>query len=236
MSSTDGRTDGQGESSIPPPTSLGGGMKICNQIWPWKSKVKVVGEVKVQSKNICQTSYRLTSFWFHVNPPGYTQLHIYESTHLHIYVQLYKDIYPYTTVHTWSISHKFRILVRLNVSCCATSSVLSGLVRPIHPCSEGCLELAKCTWAHTRSHVVKHDVIRKSTPTAINYCTYIWDTHVYNIYIFLYMNDKCVHFRKIVKILYLRIHWILIISSHDMDSVIWGYKYIWSISNSAWNV
>ena len=30
--------------------------------WPWKSKVKVMGEVKVQSHNVSLTSYRLTSF------------------------------------------------------------------------------------------------------------------------------------------------------------------------------
>ena len=31
--------------------------------WPWKSKVKVMGEVKVQSHNVSLTSYRLTSLW-----------------------------------------------------------------------------------------------------------------------------------------------------------------------------
>ena len=35
--------------------------------WPWKSKVEVMGEVKVQSHNVSLTSYRLTSLWFHVN-------------------------------------------------------------------------------------------------------------------------------------------------------------------------
>ena len=36
--------------------------------WPWKSKVKVMGEVKVQSHNVSlTTSYRLTSHSFHVN-------------------------------------------------------------------------------------------------------------------------------------------------------------------------
>ena len=34
---------------------------------PWKSKVKVMGEVKVQSHNVSLTSYRLTSLSFHVN-------------------------------------------------------------------------------------------------------------------------------------------------------------------------
>ena len=35
--------------------------------WPWKSKVKVMGEVKVQSHNVSLTCYRLTSLSFHVN-------------------------------------------------------------------------------------------------------------------------------------------------------------------------
>ena len=36
------------------------------KIWPGKSKVKVMGQVKVLSHNLVPTSYRLTSFWFHV--------------------------------------------------------------------------------------------------------------------------------------------------------------------------
>ena len=36
------------------------------KIWPWKSKVKVMGEVTVQSHNVGLTSYRLTSLSFHV--------------------------------------------------------------------------------------------------------------------------------------------------------------------------
>ena len=35
--------------------------------WPWKSKVKVMGDVQVQSHNVSLTSYWLTSFLFHVN-------------------------------------------------------------------------------------------------------------------------------------------------------------------------
>ena len=35
--------------------------------WPWKSKVMVMGEVKVKSHNVSLTSYRLTSLSFHVN-------------------------------------------------------------------------------------------------------------------------------------------------------------------------
>ena len=36
--------------------------------WPWKSKVKVMGEVKVRSShNVSLTSYRLTSLSYHVN-------------------------------------------------------------------------------------------------------------------------------------------------------------------------
>ena len=35
--------------------------------WPWKSKVKVMGDVKVQSHNVSLTSYWLTPLLFHVN-------------------------------------------------------------------------------------------------------------------------------------------------------------------------
>ena len=37
------------------------------KIWPWKSRVKVMSEVTVQSHNVGLASYRLTSLSFHVN-------------------------------------------------------------------------------------------------------------------------------------------------------------------------
>ena len=37
------------------------------KIWPWKSRVKVMCEVTVQSHNVGLASYRLTSLSFHVN-------------------------------------------------------------------------------------------------------------------------------------------------------------------------
>ena len=40
------------------------------KIWPWKSRVKVMGEVTVQSHNVGLTSYRLTSLSFHVKRPS----------------------------------------------------------------------------------------------------------------------------------------------------------------------
>ena len=43
------------------------------KIWPWKSTVKVMGEVKVQSHNVGLTSYRLTSFSLHVNRPSHSR-------------------------------------------------------------------------------------------------------------------------------------------------------------------
>ena len=36
------------------------------KIWPWKSSVKVMGEVTLPSHNVGLTSYRLTSLSFHV--------------------------------------------------------------------------------------------------------------------------------------------------------------------------
>ena len=37
------------------------------KIWPWKSKVKIMGEGNVESHNMGPTFYRLTSLSFHVN-------------------------------------------------------------------------------------------------------------------------------------------------------------------------
>ena len=42
------------------------------KIWPWKSRVKVMGEVTVQSHNVGLASYRLTSLSFHVNWESHT--------------------------------------------------------------------------------------------------------------------------------------------------------------------
>ena len=39
------------------------------KIWPWKSKIKVMGEGNIESHKVGVTSYRLTSFSFHVNRP-----------------------------------------------------------------------------------------------------------------------------------------------------------------------
>ena len=40
--------------------------------WPWKSRVKVIGEVTVQSHNVGLASYRLKSLLFHVNRPSHS--------------------------------------------------------------------------------------------------------------------------------------------------------------------
>ena len=42
------------------------------KIWPWKSRVKVMGEVTIQSHNVGLTSYWLTSLLFHVNRPSHS--------------------------------------------------------------------------------------------------------------------------------------------------------------------
>ena len=42
------------------------------KIWPWKSKVKVMGKVTVQSHNVGLASYQITSFSFHVNRPTHS--------------------------------------------------------------------------------------------------------------------------------------------------------------------
>ena len=42
------------------------------KIWTWKSRVKVMGEVTIQSHNVGLTSYRLTSLLFHVNKPSHS--------------------------------------------------------------------------------------------------------------------------------------------------------------------
>ena len=43
-----------------------------SKILPWKSRVKVMGEVTVQSHNVGLTSYRLTSLSFHVKRPSHS--------------------------------------------------------------------------------------------------------------------------------------------------------------------
>ena len=42
------------------------------KIWPWKSKVKVMGEGNVESHKVGVTSYRLTSLSIHVNQPSHS--------------------------------------------------------------------------------------------------------------------------------------------------------------------
>ena len=42
------------------------------KIWPWKSKVKVIGEVDIESHNVGLAYYRLTSLSFHVNRPSHS--------------------------------------------------------------------------------------------------------------------------------------------------------------------
>ena len=42
------------------------------KIWPWKSRVKVMSEVTLQSHNVGLTSYRFTSLSFHVNRPSHS--------------------------------------------------------------------------------------------------------------------------------------------------------------------
>ena len=48
------------------------------KIWPWKSKVKVMGEVNVESHNMGPTFYRLLSISFHIN----RQSHSWDTTFL----------------------------------------------------------------------------------------------------------------------------------------------------------
>ena len=42
------------------------------KIWPWKSKVKIMGEGNVESHNMGPRFYRLTSLSFHVNRPSHS--------------------------------------------------------------------------------------------------------------------------------------------------------------------
>ena len=44
--------------------------RLFLKIWPWKSRVKVMGAVTVQSHNVGLTSYRLASLSFHLNRPS----------------------------------------------------------------------------------------------------------------------------------------------------------------------
>ena len=58
-----------GSMSIGPPIPE---LWLFSKIWPWNSKVKVMGEVTVQSHNVGLTSYRHTSLLFHVNRPSHS--------------------------------------------------------------------------------------------------------------------------------------------------------------------
>ena len=40
--------------------------------WPWKSKVKVMGEVDIKTHSMGPTFYRFTSLLFHVNRPSHS--------------------------------------------------------------------------------------------------------------------------------------------------------------------
>ena len=42
------------------------------KIWPSNSRIKVMGEVRVQSHNVGLTSYQLTPLLFHVNRPSHS--------------------------------------------------------------------------------------------------------------------------------------------------------------------
>ena len=52
------------------------------KIWPWKSKVKVMGEVNIESHNMGPTFYRLTSLSFHVKRPCHSWLAIFSKLDL----------------------------------------------------------------------------------------------------------------------------------------------------------
>ena len=57
------------------------------KIWPWKSKVKVMTEVKVESHKVGVTSYRLTSLSFHVNRPFHSLIQNFQNLTLKIHGQ-----------------------------------------------------------------------------------------------------------------------------------------------------
>ena len=44
------------------------------KIWPWKSKVKVMGEVNVENHKMGPTFYRLTSISYNVNRPSHSRI------------------------------------------------------------------------------------------------------------------------------------------------------------------
>ena len=57
------------------------------KIWPWKSRVNVMGGVTVQSHNVGLTSYRFTSLSFHVNRPSHSWDTAFQNLTLKIKVQ-----------------------------------------------------------------------------------------------------------------------------------------------------
>ena len=81
-----GQVDGWGQNSVTtwvqhsidshPFLSMSIGLPFLSydffKIWPWKSRVKVMGEVTDQSHNVSLKSYWLTSLSFHVNRPSHS--------------------------------------------------------------------------------------------------------------------------------------------------------------------
>ena len=54
------------------------------KIWPWKSKVKVMGEVGIESHNMGPTFYWLISLYFHDNRPSHSWLWLFQNLTLKI--------------------------------------------------------------------------------------------------------------------------------------------------------
>ena len=73
---------------------------------PWKSKVKVMGEVKVWSHNVSLTFYRLTSLSFHVNQPSHSipEIWLFQNLTLKIQGQ------GHGRGERWNSLHGFNIL------------------------------------------------------------------------------------------------------------------------------
>ena len=119
------------------------------KIWRLKSKVKVMGEVKVQSHKVCPISYRFISLFFHVNQPSYSCNMFFQHLTLKIQGQGHKPM----MLHNYRLRLFHRTLNGVNPSSgfrdmCSTKSgpqwhlILQVLL------SIGKLIWGKCKWAN----------------------------------------------------------------------------------------
>ena len=111
------------------------------KIWPWKSKVKIMGEGNVESHNMGPTFDRLTSLSFHVNRPSHS----------------WNDFF-----NIWPWKSKVKVMVEVNVESHkvgVTSYRLASLSFHVNqPFHSWDTDFSKFDLENPRSRSIDHDV------------------------------------------------------------------------------